>query len=217
MFKLSTTFHVYPGNRHIPSLGEVLELTHAQLSRYLSSIGIRKQFSIVVQLHEIESHRKVDFNPTDKMTWDEKCYAWFFVHDIQGGTDVYFNRNQPSEFEIWEDEISTNPNAKKMKDKIRASLEIGHHWNFRRSAGQPAIIALSYGLLAASVAKLTDGFIYSDDGAWDYAMFPAKSDDFFNWYFNPNLALSENDRDFSRQCINSIIAEFGANASIKLE
>jgi len=32
---------------------------------------------------------------------------------------------------------------------------------------------LAYGLIAASLAEITGGFVYSDDGAWDYSYFPA--------------------------------------------
>jgi len=46
---------------------------------------------------------------------------------------------------------------------------------------------LAYGLIAASLAEITGGFVYSDDGAWDYSYFPALPEDFFRWYFKLNM------------------------------
>lgn len=94
--------------------------------------------------------------------------------------------------------------AKKLHDIIRTSMEIGYYWSFRRSAGQPGIINLSYGLIAASLAKITDGFIYTDDGAWDYNCFPASADDFLSWYFKPEFAVRKQDNDLVQDFINSI-------------
>jgi hypothetical protein len=201
---MSTNFDVYPGNSSIPTFSEVIELANRQINRYLMSIGIKTQVTISVKLQTIEGHKRLHLTHTDKIVWSEKNYAWFFFEKIAGGTDAYFYKNNLFESDIWEDELRVNPNTTKMQRVIKTCLSVGYHWKFRRSAGQPAIIVLAYGMLAASVAKLTNGFIYSDDGAWDYAMFPAKPDDFFKWYFNPNLTSDKNVRIFTKKCINSL-------------
>jgi hypothetical protein len=43
-------------------------------------------------------------------------------------------------------------------------------------------------MLAAALAKLTDGFLYSGDGAWDYDIFPARSEEFMVCYLTPGAA-----------------------------
>ena len=50
--------------------------------------------------------------------------------------------------------------------------------------GQPAIVSLYYGYLAIAIAVLTDGIIYSDDGAWDYSRLPIEGKFFKNEYLN---------------------------------
>ena len=70
--------------------------------------------------------------------------------------------------------------------------------------GQTAIVNVGYGLIAASLAEITEGFIYSDDQAWDYARFPATAIDFFSWYFHPELALDRNRKDWATRCIKDI-------------
>lgn len=83
-------------------------------------------------------------------------------------------------------------------------------WSFRRSIGQPGIIVLSYGLISASVAELTNGILWSDDGAWDYERFPAESKDFFDWYFRPDKALDADKADWAKRCIDGIREELTA-------
>jgi hypothetical protein len=56
---------------------------------------------------------------------------------------------------------------------------------------------VTYGLLAASLAELTSGFVISTDGAWDYERMPALPEEFLTWYFRPELALEESKREWS--------------------
>lgn len=44
----------------------------------------------------------------------------------------------------------------------------------------------AYGFAAASFAKLTDGILFSDTGAWSYSKFPCLADEFLKFYFNSN-------------------------------
>ena len=50
--------------------------------------------------------------------------------------------------------------------------------------GQPSIVSLYYGYLAIGIAILTDGLIYSDDGAWDYSRLPILGEDFKTEYLS---------------------------------
>lgn len=64
-----------------------------------------------------------------------------------------------------------------------------------------------YGLIAASVAELTEGFIYSGDNAWDYERFPAQANEFFSWYFYPNLAIDPNNQEWATRNIQFLSEE----------
>ncbi len=205
---MSTTFDVYPGNRNIPTFRNVLEEASGTINEHLSNLGVRKTIQLNVKIKEFKSDEDVRFSLDDRFIWNEDRYAWFYFDHIAGGTDVYYNQIIPINKKAWEGEIETNSNAQKLKDVINTSIELGYYWYFRRSAGQPAIINLAYGLIAASLAKITDGFIYSDDGAWDYNIMPALPDDFINLYFKPELASDRLDKEWFRKCIKQICKDF---------
>jgi hypothetical protein len=74
------------------------------------------------------------------------------------------------------------------------------------------MINLGYGYLAGALAELTDGFIYSMDGAWDYDRFPCRADEFYAVYFRPDKALEPNKKEWAERCIEFMreeIAELG--------
>lgn len=201
---MSTTFEVYPGNKEIPSFSEVLYQTEIAVNSYLSSINISKKIMLNVEIQSISEHIKKPFKLTDKMIWDDSLYAWFYIKGIPGGTDAYFYLHNTIDTDFLKDELTNNPNFQKYRNIIDENIKIGYNWTFRRSTGQPAIIALCYGFLAATLAKFTNGIIYTDDGAWDYEKFPAVPDDFMQWYFRLEYATNHNDIDFVSTSLNSI-------------
>jgi hypothetical protein len=95
----------------------------------------------------------------------------------------------------------------RIEPRVRHCVSIGHRWWFRRSMGQPAIINLSYGLIAASLAAITDGFLMSEDSAWKWQTFPALPEEFLSWYFRPENAIDANKREWSEQCLASLKEE----------
>lgn len=130
-------------------------------------------------------------------------YAWFIVPPVKGGTDAYFRRA----VNYWSDEeIAINPRRAEVADSCR---RYGYRWSFRRSASQPAAINVAYGLIAATLAELTEGLIDSSDGAWDKARLPATTDDFFTWYMPPELALKADYATWAARCIAGLRIEFG--------
>lgn len=71
-------------------------------------------------------------------------------------------------FEIY----PTNNNIPEFRSSILKNRKIGYLWQIKRTVGQPAVVSLFYGFVAMAIAQETDGFIYSDDGAWSYELFP---------------------------------------------
>lgn len=70
-----------------------------------------------------------------------------------------------------------------------------------------AIISFAYGIIAASLAELTDGIIYSEDSAWDYDRFPAVAADFYEWYFDPELTPDPDRAEWARGCFVAIASD----------
>jgi hypothetical protein len=200
---MSTTFEVFPGSSRLPSFGEVTEKTRDRLRNFLFDFGISARPDITVNLMRKMNDEKQPVFPDDPLKWDIDYYAWFCIPSIAGGTDAYFNKIEPIDLEVEEGE-----EADKRIILLR-SLQPDYYWVFRRSMGQPAIINLLYGLLAATTAELTEGFVFSDDSAWDYQLLPAKPDDFFRWYFRPSLAISPEFKEWAERCIRYIPKELG--------
>lgn len=204
---MSTSFDVFPGKEYIPSFAELLDISNKRIKTYLTSLGVVRSVIVDVEVHNNTDHSNINFNMNDKLIWHDDSYAWFFIHGVGGGTDSYYYKTTELDKEIWKEEFKTNIKAQQLHDTICRSMRIGYRWSFRRSAGQPGIINLAYGLIAASLAEITDGFIYSDDGAWDHNCFPALAEDFFEWYFKPKFVRKSDDKVWIQDCIKSICVE----------
>ena len=204
---MSTNLYVYPGKEYMPSFAELLDISNKKINDFLTNLGGVRSVIVDVDVHKNKDHSQFKFDVNDKLIWNDDSYAWFFIHGVGGGTDSYYYKITELDKETWKEEIETNIKAQQLQDTIIRSLSIGYHWSFRRSAGQSGIINLAYGLIAASLAEITDGFLYSDDGAWDYNCFPALADDFFKWYFKPEFAEKSDDKVWVQNCIKSIYEE----------
>ncbi|MFC4104165.1 hypothetical protein [Paenibacillus xanthanilyticus] len=178
---MSTTFQVYPTTAYIPQMPELLALANEKLHAFLMPLELEITPVIGVRIGEdiIESGSSSALTAR----WDAD-YAWFFVtpNEDGGGSDAYYRTVDELTSEMWEEyEDQEGPYA-----DVFTSLSIGHYWEFRRSAGQPSIINATYGFLAAALAELTNGLIFSDDGAWSGP--PIRAEEFGLKYFNPSEA-----------------------------
>jgi hypothetical protein len=203
---MSTTFDVYPRTKQLPSFAAIIDRSTAELHRFLESVNIGARPRIHVRLQRREDDSHVPFSLDEPARWTEDNYAWFMVGDAAGGTDAYFDDDRAKIQELWDGGFE-DPQCKRLEPLIRECISTGHRWWFRRSAGQPAIINIAYGLIAASLGALTDGFITSDDSAWDWQRLPALPDEFLSWYFRPEKAIEENFREWSQRCLGFLPAE----------
>ncbi len=207
---MSTAFEVYPGTSEIPSFNQVVNLSNERLKVYLSSIHVHADIAVNVELRECMTNKVLHLDLKKPFKFDDTRYAWFTVGSEMGGSDSYFRRLYELDKDVWEAELASNMRAKAIENHIQDSLKLGYYWYFRRSVGQPSMVNLTYGIIAASLAQLTKGFIFTDDGAWEYRKFPTTAEDFFSWYFRPELSSYENDRSWSRECVSDIIQRYGA-------
>jgi hypothetical protein len=150
----------------------------------------------------------VPFSLDDPARWNKETYAWFMVGNVRGGTDAYSDDDANEIREYWDDEMA-NPRCIRFESIIRESVEIGHRWSFRRSAGQPAVINLAYGLIAGSLAAITNGIVHSIDSAWDYEKLPASPEEFLSWYFRPEQTANQKSQAWSRECLARLAVELG--------
>ncbi|MGE8498944.1 MAG: hypothetical protein ACN6O6_15665 [Pseudomonas sp.] len=200
---MSTTFEVYPRHATAPSFQALLERATTRLHAHLAAHGIAARPVLCVSVRSNGTHEPLERDLSSPATWGTEQYAWFYIDEVAGGTDAYCDTLTDDDRECWDDIVAQHPPAMAQQTKVRACLATGRYWRFRRSAGQPPIIALAYGILAAALAELTDGLIYSDDSAWDYPRFPARAEDFYRWYFDPEQALGP---DYATWARNNLAA-----------
>lgn len=197
---MSTTFYIMPTkvDDHL-TFKNVLELARHTLRHQLEALSIPLKIQLSVDIHgNKESYIKTVDSET-KFVWEQDEYAWFKANEMPGGTDAYC-RKIDENLSIYEscsqyieEALDGMTVTENMKEQI---LDCEYEWWFRRSAGQPPLINLAYGHLAAAVAKLSDGYIYSNDGGWHDRIFPATADQFLGIYFYPDKATNPEDYDW---------------------
>jgi hypothetical protein len=64
------------------------------------------------------------------------------------------------------------------------------------------VINIAYGIIAASLAQLTKGFLHSEDSAWDSRLLPAWPEEFLRSYFRPGATDYHN--EWVLQCIEDL-------------
>jgi hypothetical protein len=203
---MSTTFDVYPRTKDLPSFAAIIDRSTEELHRFLDSVGIKARPLIHLRIQRCDGDSHVPFSLDSPAQWAEDAYAWFMVGDVPGGSDAYFDNDRVQIVERWEGGFN-DPRRKRLEPLIRQCIATGHRWWFRRSAGQPAVINVAYGLIAASLAAITDGFLTSDDSAWDWERLPAVPHEFLDWYFRPEYAIAENFREWSQRCLGDLADE----------
>ena len=202
---MSTTFEVYPRNARIPTFNELLDAANRTLSYRLSSIGSAAH--LTVEMRKSNGDDLLELDRDSLMTWDiDESYAWFVIPTVSGGTDGYFQQVDDLTREVWSDYLKMERLAP-MSDIVSQCLRTGHYWSFRRSAGQPGIINLSYGLLAGCLAQLTDGIVFSDDSAWVFDLLPMSGDDFLKRYFVRGGTENSEAEDWASRCLGWIPEE----------
>jgi len=192
---MSTTFNVYSKSPVIPTFRQILELSTLRLKEFLLSYEIKFDSHIDVVLRSKEPDKELPTDTDSPAMWADENYAWFFIPQLGGGIDAYFWEVDDALKEECQEQIKNNEKTIACEKLFSPSIEARHYWHFRRSVGQTAIINIAYGLIAASLAEITEGFISAFDRAWDYQRLPATAEEFYSWYFRPEKAISENRRE----------------------
>ncbi len=170
---MSTSFEVFPTNQYVPDCDEVVRDAVSMFSQFLKKHNM--PFELEINIYEIVNG-EVNENPK-KLILAEDRYNTFSLNQ-EGNVFVYWHKHDDITRDFWVEEQSNNERARNIKSQIEANLKVGYSWSVVRTAGQPPLVGLFYGYLALAIAKLTDGIIFSDDGAWEYSQMPAMAEEF---------------------------------------
>lgn len=165
---MSMSFEIFPTKKKKPNCDEIIKYSVELFSEFLKKEKISQGIDITTR--EITADNKVYTNPISLVL--KENYHTVFNLNEEGEVYVFYHKLTDLDKDFWNKETQGNKHAQSIKEKIDANLEIGYSWSVKRTMGQPAIVSLYYGYLAIAIAILTEGIIYSDDGAWDYSRLP---------------------------------------------
>ena len=198
---MSTNFFVYPTKKDLPKCEDIIEYSVRLFNMFLHKENIN--YKIHVDVREISlNNSEINFKPASLIS-TENLYLAFRLND-EGEAYVFYHQLTELDEEVWDEEMEDNKKAQVLQKMIYENRDIGYHWSVKRTMGQPAAVNIYYGYLAIAIAVLTDGFIYSDDGAWDYASFPVRGSDFEEEYLNINAIEDVNVKENITNWLNGL-------------
>jgi len=177
---MSMSFEIFPTKAKTPKCDEIIQYSVYLFNDFLKKERINQKIEVTTR--EVSVTNEVNMNPI-ALTERENHYTVFNLNK-EGEVYVFYRELKKLDNDFWSEELQENKNAQSIKEKINGNLTVGYSWNVKRTMGQPAIVSLYYGYLAIAIAELTDGIIYSDDGAWDYSCLPVESNNFKEQYLN---------------------------------
>lgn len=178
-----------------------MSLAKQTMENQLQKLSISIPVDIAVTIHHNQEQYVKQVNPDTRFIWEDHEYAWFTVNRTEGGTDAHC-RKISARLTDWETYIEDSLNPIAITPPLKQQIiDCGYEWHFRRSAGQPPLINIAYGHLAAAVAGLTNGYIYTHDGAWNDQIFPATAEQLLEVYFYPDKSKHAADYDWVTRCI----------------
>jgi hypothetical protein len=205
---MSTVFDAFPSRDHLPSFRELLDLASWHLDAFLRDYEVERPVRLSVERRSNdEASRVLPIDLEGPCWWPSNQYAWFSVSGVAGGTDAYADEVRADDPDNLGRSILTNEITGEFANLIRRSLAVGRYWGFRRSARQPAVVNVAYGLITASLAQLMDGIVHSIDGASDYRLLPARPADFISWYFRPERTDVPKWKEWAERCIRRLADE----------
>lgn len=196
---MSTSFEIYPTNNNIPELSRLISEAVSMFENFMKYHNIKSYIN--TELYAVNENQTVY---TPKFVTDsENIYNTIELNKI-GNIYLFYIKIDDTDVALWNDELKNNPRAESIKSSIMKNREIGYLWQVKRTAGQPAIVSLFYGFVAMALARETDGFIYSDDGAWSYELFPTEWKSLYSEYLDINKIKDHNIKSTIIKWINSL-------------
>ena len=197
---MSMSFDIFPTNTYIPKCKELKNLSQEMLKDYFAKENIDIDIFLEFNTKDIVSGKNIN---CDSLITNEKEYSSFSINGI-GESLIFYRKITDIDKEFWKEEIELNHKANELKEKIETNIKLGYMWNVKRTMNQPAIISIYYGFLAIAIAILTNGILYSDDGAWDYHSFPIGVEQFRMEYLNLYNLQDKNIKEYIKKCLYSL-------------
>ena len=195
---MSTTFDVFAKNNYIPFFNELFSISTENLNNFLKRHGIMSKIFIRYKLMNKVTDNVIPISSDDAFFWDDEHYLWIYTDEVEDGTDAYVHEVDDLDLE----ELKETEFIQNQEKPVENFIKQNYYWSFRRSAGQPGIINIMYGIIAGTLAKLTDGIVFSGDCAWEIEA--AFGDDFLLFYMEPDKTQDEESRKWAIECINSV-------------
>lgn len=173
---MSTTFEVFPSKKLSISADSLVD----RINKVLDEITAKRNLK-EIRLKADNQTQNSNIKPEDEteFTFQIATTKEFLTVSKHESTQLQIDR--------FKEEIKPSPGKKTALTKIINSLtDYDYYYVIRRSAGSSFTYSFVYGFVAKVLAELTDGIIFSDDGAWDYSKFPSFAQNFEKWYWNPN-------------------------------
>lgn len=192
------TFDILPCVDVEPLLPQLAERAGGHLRRFIAGLPIdhfvllspelqeeaRAQAAERAAAQQIRFHSEAPGSPLET-TWHIECSE----PGERAGTlsGLRFTRGDHFDQRLVS-EVQARFAAHGLDERLERCRDFGVVLEVARSAGQPILASLATGFVAAALAELSEGVIYSDDGAWDPSLFPCLPSTFLASFMNPRAA-----------------------------
>jgi hypothetical protein len=210
---MSRSYVVTPSLDYIPTFNELLAKAAGHLNDFVGRIGISTRFSLTVELRQnTRWHERIvlpiDLNGVCCWTTEQQL-AWFGVDGFPGGSDAWTRGMSDLRRKGWQSNAKRRPELAACIDRM---LRVGRAWSFFRSMNQSPIICVTYGLLAGSLAELTDGIVDSCD-SWGISFLPVTAGEFLRRYLSPEHVDDACEKAEAVQLLNELKEQLQASKS----
>lgn len=196
---MSTTIDVYPSSARVPTFSELADtvqqvLVSQRSDRYftqhvgdISDDEMRTSIERVVESSDRSVMQRFDAE-TELLSFRGEDYGWASFAAVKSGFDFYFD-DEPDPLDEWShaDVIAEYAERAEAIGTLQGfpfdrAAEVEWRWYLRMQATQPLHTRLLSGYVAVALARLTNGFIHSDDGGVDYDRAPTDPETFLTSY-----------------------------------
>lgn len=196
---MSTTIDVYPSSAHVPTFGELADAVQQVLVsqrssrffvRHVGDISVDEMLPSIERVVESSDRHTVQrFDAeVELLNFRGEDYGWLSFAALESGFDFYFD-DEPDLSDGWShaDVIAEYAERAGSIGTLQGfpfdrAAEVEWYWYLRLQAAQPLRTRLLSGYVAVALARLTDGFIHSEDGGVDYDRAPTDPEAFLASY-----------------------------------
>lgn len=196
---MSTVIEVYPSSSHLPTFKELADEVQAVLIEHranpylaeiigdLSDADLRPHIERVMDMPGGKRWARFD-DEAETLDFRDGDYGWLSFPVIEYAFDFYFD-DDVNEFEDVSHAAVIADHAERAAKigtlagfPFEKAAQVEHCWFLRMQAAQPLQTRILAGYVAVALARLTSGFIFSDDGGVDYDRVPTEPESFLSWY-----------------------------------